>query len=113
MWWGKEERQVYACLEPVDMRCSFDGLIAATRSRMKSDPLSGAIYLFTNRRTTIAKLLWWDRTGWCVLAKRLERGHFSPRREEFNLQELQLVLDGIALGSKRMTNNRECTMHGA
>ena len=66
--------KVYVALEPCDMRKSFNGLSEIARSGLKLDPLSGAAFLFTNRRRTLIKILYWDGTGyWCV-AKRLERG---------------------------------------
>jgi len=69
--------KVYVALEPCDMRKSFNGLSEIARSGLGLDPLSGAAFLFTNRRRTLIKIIFWDGTGyWCV-AKRLERGTFS------------------------------------
>ncbi len=60
------------------MRKHYDGLYALVVSEMKADPLSGDLFLFTNRRRTRAKVLLWDGTGLCLYQKRLERGRFAP-----------------------------------
>ena len=65
---------LYAC--PTDMRKSFDSLSALVKHRVQEDPLSGQIFLFINRRRTYLKALYFDRTGYCIWAKRLERGQF-------------------------------------
>ena len=99
------ERKVFAYSVPVDMRKSFDGLIAATRERLKEDPVSGNVYVFINRQGTLIKCLVWDRTGFVIVAKRLERGRFhlpgSGEKREFNERILQMILDGIRLGIAR------------
>jgi transposase len=68
------------------------------------DPLSGSLFLFVNRKGSYVKGVYWDRTGFCLFAKRLERGRFTipgtSMTEELNEQTLQLVLDGIALGRR-------------
>jgi transposase len=56
------------------MRKSFDGLYALVRNALKQDPCSGALFCFINRRGTQTKVLYCDRTGFCVWAKRLEQG---------------------------------------
>ena len=63
------ERRIYAWSEPVDMRKSFNGLIALTRDVVREDPLSGDVFVFTNRAGNILKCLMWDRTGFMVVAK--------------------------------------------
>jgi transposase len=57
---------------PTDMRRSFDGLIALTRHELQDDPLSGALYVFVNKRGTQMKCLYFDRSGFCIWSKRLE-----------------------------------------
>lgn len=95
---------IYAYCGPVDMRKGFEGLAALVREELGDDPLEGALYLFTNRRRTHAKLLWFDGTGLCVMAKRLERGRFPAlwhhtRRRSLSLKrsELELFLEGSEL----------------
>jgi transposase len=93
------------------MRKQYDGLYALVVSEMKADPLSGNLFLFTNRRRTRAKVLLWDGTGLCLYQKRLERGRFAPlwRRSdeemfEMTLSELALFLEGSTLvGALRLS----------
>jgi transposase len=91
------------------MRKSFDGLAAATREIVGQDPMSGHLFAFFNRRADIVKVLFWDRAGFCVLAKRLERGRFHLPRPaaggaaslEIEAAELALILEGIDLRGAR------------
>ena len=105
MWWRGEAKKIFAYGEPIDMRCSFDGLVAAVKSDRGADPLSGDFYVFVNRRRTLLKGVFWDRTGWCVFAKRLERGRFELRhidgRRELASRELDFLLDGVLRGCHR------------
>lgn len=96
-----EAGRVFAYSEAVDMRKSFDGLIAITAQTLREDPLSGTLFLFSNRRRTLVKILFWDRTGFCIYAKRLERGRFRFRNGDLTARELELMLDGIALGGRQ------------
>ena len=93
--------EVYAGCEPTDMRKGFEGLSALVRNEMKMNELSGALFLFVNRRRTHAKVLHFDGTGLCVFAKRLERHRFVAlwklaKFDTINLskQELELFLQG-------------------
>jgi transposase len=95
---GQVRVQLYG--RPVDMRRSFDGLYALTRQELGEDPMSGSLYAFINRRATQIKVLYWDRTGFCVWAKRLERGRFVSDWGRVSTQEmdwtgLKLLLEGI------------------
>jgi transposase len=67
---------IYCATSPVDLRRSFDGLGAAAKEVLGKDPRSGALFLFVNKAGDRLKALWWDRTGYCLLYKRLERGVF-------------------------------------
>ncbi len=67
---------IYCATSPVDLRRSFDGLAAAAKETLGKEPQSGALFLFVNKAGNRLKALWWDRTGYCVLYKRLERGVF-------------------------------------
>ena len=100
----KEEQKIYAYREPVDMRKSFNGLIGVTKQHLKEDPLSGSVFLFRNKASNYVKLLVWDRTGFVLYAKRLERGKFKifleAEKQVLNFQQLSLLLDGIPVGRR-------------
>jgi transposase len=99
--------RVFLAAQPTDMRRSFDGLVALTRSALLQDPLSGHLFAFVNRRRTMMKAVYWDRNGYCLLAKRLEKGTFVlPEAQdgsaiEVEAVELTLLLEGIDLGNAR------------
>lgn len=76
MFFPEGQIRVHLYGQPVDMRKSFDGLYALTRHGLGQDPLSGRLFVFINRRATQMKVLYWDRTGFCLWAKRLEQGRF-------------------------------------
>jgi transposase len=69
--------RVLVATTPVDLRGSFNRLYGLVVDSLKRDPLSGNLYLFTNRRRNRIKILWWDGSGLLVCAKRLERGKFT------------------------------------
>jgi transposase len=100
MFFPEGQVRVFLYGEPVSMRLSFDGLYALARHRMQHDPLSGALFAFINRRATQIKVLYFDRTGWCVWAKRLEQGRMignwdSVTTREMDWTTLKLLLEGI------------------
>lgn len=70
--------RILVCTQPQDMRRSFDTLAAVVRDVMREEPQSGALYVFVGKRPTRVKVLWWDRTGYCLLTKRLHRALFVP-----------------------------------
>lgn len=90
--------------QPVDMRKSFDGLVGLVRSAMQEDPLSGSLFVFVNRRGNYLKLVYWDRTGYALFAKRLERGRFAipgdDDAQQLTQEQFRLILDGITLGRR-------------
>jgi transposase len=94
---------VYAFGEVVDMRKSFDTLSAIVREHIKHDVLDGALYVFVGKDRRRAKVLFWDGTGLCVLAKRLEKGKFAApwaKKKpvlEWTTSELALFLEGSEL----------------
>ena len=95
--------RVYAFGERVDMRKSFDTLSAIVREHIKRDVLEGALYVFVGKDRRRAKVLYWDGTGLCVLAKRMEKGKFAAPWEkkkpvlEWTTSELALFLEGSEL----------------
>jgi transposase len=85
------------------MRKSFDTLSALVREHMKRDVLEGALDVFVGKDRRRAKVLYWDGTGLCVLAKRMEKGRFAAPWEkkkpvlEWTTSELALFLEGSEL----------------
>ena len=79
---------------------SYDGLYALARQGLQQDPLSGHLFAFVNRRATQIKVLYFDRSGWCLWAKRLEAGRYisdwrDVRNCEMDWTALKLMLEGI------------------
>jgi transposase len=98
--------RVYLCLSPCDMRLSFDGLHALVRDHLQLDAFAGHLYLFASRRKDRLKLLYWDRDGFALWAKRLEEGRYvipsgepGARRIEITTEELAALLSGIDLSA--------------
>ena len=88
------------------MRKSFQGLLALVQQVFADeDPYSGSLFVFVNRRGNYVKALFWDRTGFALYAKRLERGRFTfPSQsvsQELSARSLRFLLDGIPLGTRR------------
>ena len=102
--WLREPRRILAYSEAIDMRKSFDGLLGVIKSELSEDPLSETVFLFVNRRGNYLKGIYWDRTGYFLFAKRLERGKFrfpsDAKKQEISEQILKLILDGIELGRR-------------
>jgi transposase len=98
--------RVLVALDPVDMRKSFNGLYATVQSVLGEDPLTGHLFVFTNRRRNRLKILFWDGSGLWVAAKRLERGTFGwpageGSRVTLRPEELQLLLHGLEAQPRR------------
>lgn len=88
--------RVFVAVEPLDMRGSFDSLAGAVR-RLGLDPVDGHLYLFLNKRRRLAKALWFDGSGWCVLAKRLEAGSFQL--PAFSESDSRVEVDGTTFAA--------------
>jgi transposase len=96
------------------MRKSYDGLYALTRQELGQDPLSGRLFVFINRRATQMKVLYWDRTGFCLWAKRLEAGRFlsdwrQVATKEIDWTGLKLLLEGIEAKVVRKRYRHPCS----
>jgi transposase len=92
--------KVYLCCKPVSMRKGFDGLSAEVASVLRFDPFSGHLFIFRGKRGDYVKVLYWDGSGLCLYAKRLEHGRFVwPPVMEEQLQltpaQLALLLEGM------------------
>ena len=100
MFFPEGQVRVFVYGEPVSMRLSFDGLYALARNKIGQDPLTGNLFAFINRRATQIKVLYFDRTGLCVWAKRLEQGRLigdwrQVATREMDWTSLKLLLEGI------------------
>lgn len=94
--------RVFLLPGPTDMRKGFDGLRSLAEHTIKHDPLSGHLFVFCNRNCDRVKVLFWDGSGLWVCAKRVEGGRLDwPLQgkpiQEYTLQQLTLLLDGIVL----------------
>ena len=69
--------RVFACKRPTDMRASFDSLYKQTKEIIGQDPQSGHMFLFIKKNRTRIKVLYYDGTGYVIIAKRLDKGRFS------------------------------------
>jgi transposase len=90
--------RIFVCREVTDMRRSFEGLSALAKNVIGQDPLSGHLFVFFNRPRNCVKILLWDRSGFVIWYKRLERGTFREHRaEEIDRGELVCLLEGLDL----------------
>ena len=88
------------------MRRSFDGLSLMVRNIIGQNPLSGHIFVFINKKTDRLKLLYWDRDGFAIWYKRLEKGTFTfPSADHdnglLNHRKLSMLLEGVDISSVR------------
>jgi transposase len=91
---------------PVDLRGSFNRLYSLVIEQLKGDPLSGHLFVFTNRRRNRIKVLYWDGDGLWVCAKRLEQGRFTwPMSENGQVslrgEEFSALIHGLEVRSKK------------
>jgi transposase len=106
MFFPEGQIRVHLYGAPCDMRRSFDGLQAMVRQGLGADPLDGSLYTFINRRATLMRVLYFDRSGFCIWSKRLESGRFvsnwsEVRTREMDWMTLKLMLEGIEVGRRR------------
>jgi transposase len=92
--------RVLVASKPVDFRKGMDGLAALVKEQLRTDPFSGAVYVFRAKRADRVKLIWWDGSGLCFFAKRLEDGQFRwPKIEDGVMRltpaQLQALLEGL------------------
>lgn len=104
--------QVYIATGATDMRKSINGLSIMVAEQLELNPLSGHLFCFCNRKRDIVKILYWDRNGFCLWHKRLEKDRFQwpeNRAEVIDIQgrELSWLLDGLHL-DKCSAHQRLC-----
>ena len=87
--------KVYLAAAPTDLRRGHDGLCAAVRAQLGRDPYAGDLFVFVGRRVDRIKILFWDRGGFVVYYKRLERGLF--RMPEIAAGAVQIAIDSTSL----------------
>jgi transposase len=120
MFFPEGQVRVHVYGRPADMRKSYDGLYALTRHALGLDPTSGHLFAFINRRATQIKVLYWDRTGFCVWANQaLEAGRFlsdwrTVSTRDMDWMELKLLLEGIEAKvlRKRYKHRQSDDAHG-
>jgi transposase len=100
---GADAGSVYLCREPVDFRKSIAGLSLIVEQHLALDPFAKALYVFINRDRNKLRILYWERNGFCLWYKRLERErfkwprHLSGETVTLSAQELNWLLDGFDL----------------
>jgi transposase len=92
--------RMFVCTQPTDMRRGFDGLSTMVEQVLKQDPFCGHLFVFRNRRKDRIKVLYWDRDGYALWYKRLEKGVVRfpdglANGAELRVSDLAMLLDGI------------------
>jgi transposase len=102
--------RIFLAADATDMRKGFDSLACLVQSSLTRDPLSGHLFVFRSRRGDRVKVLYWDKDGYALWYKRLERGTFrfpaiatgdGAKGVEVEAADLMMILDGVDLGSVR------------
>lgn len=100
--------RVFIALEACDMRAGVNTLHALVADKLREDTRSGALFVFTNRKRTRLKVLYWDKTGFWLMTKRLEQGTFYwPRAAQEGQAKLELAPEAFVM----LTDGID--MHGA
>ena len=101
--------RLFVATQPVDGRKGPDSLMALVRDVLKQDPLSGHLFIFFSKRSDRVRIVYWDRNGFAMWTKRLERGRFHPNFSSdgalssvvIEAAELSLIVEGIELAGAR------------
>jgi transposase len=98
--------KIFLHREPIDFRAGINGLVTLVEQSMQLDPFARAVFAFHNRRRNRVKLLFYERTGFWLILRRLEEDHFVwPRRQqaviELTTEQLHWLLDGIDIDAVR------------
>ena len=106
MFFPEGQLRVWLYTQPTDMRKSYDGLSALVKNTLHEDPTNGHLFVFIKRKRTQIKVLYFDRSGYCVWSKRLEQGRYRYRSDgadkvALDWTQLKLKLEGIELKNTR------------
>ena len=106
MFFPESQIRIWLYTVPTDMRKSYNGLSILVKNRLRGNPLSGELFVFINRRQNQMKILYFDRSGYCIWSKKLEQGQFVVRgapggKRQLNWTQLKLLLDGIEIKKAR------------
>lgn len=99
--------QVYLCAEPVDFRKSINGLSLLVEHALNQDPFAPALYVFINRKRDKLKILYWEKNGFCLWYKSLQKERFKWPQEKYattvtiNSEELNWLIDGFDLWNNK------------
>jgi transposase len=104
VFFPESQVKIWLYTKSTDMRKSFNGLVSLVKNELKEKPLSGDLFVFINRKQTHLKILYFDRSGYCIWMKRLEEGRFqypsgSSDKAALDLTRLKLIIEGIDLQS--------------
>lgn len=105
MVFPRQNLKIHIAVGSTDMRKSIDGLSILVSEQFELDPFSGHLFAFCNRKRNIIKILYWDRNGFCLWHKRLEKDNFKwPHSKnqvmDISSQELVWLLDGLSIHQK-------------
>jgi len=97
--------RIYLATGSTDMRKAINGLSILVEDQMRLDPFSGHLFAFCNRRRNMIKVLYWDRNGFCLWHKRLEKQFFTwpqnpEQTMEIDLRQLIWLLEGLKIGQQ-------------
>lgn len=99
-----EITNIYLSTEAVDLRKGIDGYALLVQDSYKLDPFEDALFIFINRNRNKLKCLYWDGTGFWLLYKRLEKGHFKLKKKDgcitITHQQLEWLLQGLKIEQK-------------
>ena len=92
--------RIYLAMQPINMHASFDRLALLVEEIIQQSPLNGHLFVFRNKQRDKIKILWWDRYGFWIYYRRLEKGRFKiPKSKhdciELSQEDFKLLLDGI------------------
>ena len=109
-----DDIKVYLALGVTDMRKSIDGLSIMVSEQLDLDPFSKHLFAFCNRKRNIVKILYWDRNGFCLWHKRLEKDSFlwpSSKHETISIttRELTWLMEGLSIYQKDAHKSLDCS----